>query len=85
MAPIYMQNHVHILCKISYATDLSPRLGVLDVSATREMYSVSPMLAIAEASGHFPMHALAEAGEWLHKKQNTNDHKYQPCTIQTQT
>ena len=45
-------------------TDLSPRLGVLGVSATRQMHFNSPMLAIAEAVGHSPMHALAEAGGW---------------------
>ena len=44
------------------ATDLSPRLGVFDVSATRQMHSNYPMLAIAEAGGHSPMHALEEAG-----------------------
>ena len=35
-------------------TDISHRLGVLDVSATRQMHSTSPMLAIEEAGGHSP-------------------------------
>ena len=39
-------------------------LGVLDVSATRQMHSNSSMLAIAEAGGHSP--SLAEAGEVHH-------------------
>ena len=45
------------LSKISYVTDLFPLLEVLDVSATIQMHSNSSMLALAEVSGHSPMHA----------------------------
>ena len=69
-----MNKYVHILfdtCGVKKATtqhqivtDLSPHVGVLDVSATRQMHSKYPMLAIAEDSGHSP--SLAEEGGWHH-------------------
>ena len=71
-----MHNYVHILCrtigvkqplrKISYVIDLSPCLGVLDVSATRQMHSNYSMLALTKVDEHSPMHALVEAGKWHH-------------------
>ena len=69
-----MHKYVHVLCGtcgVKKATtqnqivaDLSPHIGVLDVSATRHMHSNSPILAIAEAGGHSP--SLAESGGWHH-------------------
>ena len=68
-----MHKYVHILCgtcvvkkaitQHQIVTDPSPRLGVLDVSATRKMHSNYSMLALAEVGGHSPMNDLAEAGK----------------------
>ena len=43
--------------------------------------TLTPMLAIAEAGGHFPMYALAEAGGWYHLPglAGADSHKISEC------